>query len=566
MKRFIFLILPTLIQITGLGQSITGPTSVKGCIDTSYAYIASTEAGDTSYEWFPVDFNPTFLDANNTSSPIMHVDFFGQSSDGTLKVLVHPSMRIESLFIHVIIKLNRPFNLQGENQICKSGKSTPVRYTIDSMAGATSYHWKIPSNAHFFGSNDKDTILLTFSPTDSLKGLISVRGYNQCGESLFPDTLKITFSPFTPVNVKIIGPTSFCETSSDTVKFRVKNNYFGANQYEWYVNNDLREPNDTIFDPHGNIHDGDLIICRFYIDTVYYPCHAYSPAIDTIKLTIFPTPVAGSLTTKDTVVCQGSKVIITLSEFIKNISSWQRKQNDGEWQAVNASLSNPLIQNDLTIGKWTFRANVQSGNCDSATSKTKTINVIQGPTIDTTQTIVAKGSPYHDVNNSIFLICQGCAAADEFDTLYYYKWGYYNALKEPILYDSITNNQFCIFPKSLNANNYFLKVSLKSSSGPCDLTFNYSSTELNVIKSIINVYPNPNNGNMNLIVENEYTGTTEIIVKDILGNELQRIKVDKQSPQLNVKISLPGEKMKGIYFIQTRFGDTDINTVKTVIY
>jgi len=318
MKRLTFLILSTLTQLTGIGQSITGPTSVKGCIDTSYTYIASTEAGDTSYEWFPADFNPIFLDPNNTSSPIMHVDFIGQTGDGTLKVLVHPSMRIESLFIHVIIQLNRPSNLQGENQICKSGNTSPIRYTIDPMIGATSYIWQIPGNAHFSGSNDKDTIFLTFSPTDSTKGLISVWGHNLCGDSQFQDTLKIRFSPVTPVNVNIIGPTSFCETSSDTVKFRVKNNYFGANQYEWYVNNDLREPNDTIFDPHGNLNDGDLIICRFYIDSAYYPCHGKSPAVDTIKLSIFPTPVAGSLIADDT-VCQGSTVYITFSGYTGHI-------------------------------------------------------------------------------------------------------------------------------------------------------------------------------------------------------------------------------------------------------
>jgi hypothetical protein len=74
--------------------------------------------------------------------------------------------------------------------------------------------------------------------------------------------------------------------------------------------------------------------------------------------------------------------------------------------------------------------------------------------------------------------------------------------------------------------------------------------ELTKNNSMINVYPNPSNGQFSVTVEN--AGEVEVKVGDILGNTMNVSVVDNLNGTYSVDMSAVAD---GVYFVQVKNGD-----------
>lgn len=109
--------------------------------------------------------------------------------------------------------------LSGATALCNGSLNT---YSIAAVGGALSYSWS--NTASMLGSSTTNTISLTSGAT-ATTGVISVTGYNHCGNSP-TQTIQVTVTPNTTVNVAS-SSSSVCAGNSVTLTAS------GATTYSW---------------------------------------------------------------------------------------------------------------------------------------------------------------------------------------------------------------------------------------------------------------------------------------------------------------------------------------------
>lgn len=134
---------------------------------------------------------------------------------------------------------------------------------------------------------------------------------------------------------------------------------------------------DYIID-HTGLPAGKYYYCRY--DSVKNMIGPVNQS-NIVSFKIFPLSVGGTiLGTLDTSACLNSPITLTLEEYTGNVLYWMR-QKPGE---VYKKIPNPvdIIEDLLNVpGTWKYYVVVQSGICDSATSKEFNILVKPKPVV-----------------------------------------------------------------------------------------------------------------------------------------------------------------------------------------
>lgn len=165
------------VAIDGLTQvcDFVGSTS-----PVSYSIAAVSGAG--SYNW-TVPANVSLVSGQGTTT--IQVLFLTNFESGTISVVAEAACgnsSARSLSVSVT-KPTTPVSISGPTQVCPfiltSGTAT---YTIDPVAGATSYLWVTPANSTIISGQGSTSIDVTFSSAFS-SGNVTVRAVSSCGSS-----------------------------------------------------------------------------------------------------------------------------------------------------------------------------------------------------------------------------------------------------------------------------------------------------------------------------------------------------------------------------------------------
>jgi hypothetical protein len=153
---------------------ITGPGIA--CMDSVATYFVSVISGATSYSW-TVPAGATIVSGQNTPS----INLQWGNTGGTLSVIAGnecgnstPSI----LDVTVTVLPDDPGPILGNSIGCKNSL---VEASIDTVPGASSYFWTVPSDAVIVGGQGTSAISINWG---TLSGNVTVVAENACGQSL----------------------------------------------------------------------------------------------------------------------------------------------------------------------------------------------------------------------------------------------------------------------------------------------------------------------------------------------------------------------------------------------
>ena len=215
-------VLVTIIGVPETPGTITGPTGI--CKDSLATYSVSEVIGATSYSWMvPAD----AIITTGQNTPVISVQW-GDTS-GTVSVIAgnfcgnsNPSVLAVTMYEIPPI----PGDITGPASICKD---STLDFSIDTVTGATSYFWTVPTDALILNGQGSKNINVQWGET---AGDVTVIARNICGNSL--PGIKTVGIDSVPLAAGII-------TGKDTVcKGQVGYQYSvpeitGATTYAWSI-------------------------------------------------------------------------------------------------------------------------------------------------------------------------------------------------------------------------------------------------------------------------------------------------------------------------------------------
>jgi hypothetical protein len=167
----------TTMEIPPVPGTISGPTMV--CSNTNTDFSIGEVTGATSYLWTVL---PDGLIISGQGTKTINVDW--GSAPGTVSVLAQNSCG-SGLPVSKVIGIeslpSAAGMITGKDSVCKS--QSGYQYSVDSIAGATSYFWTVPSGSTISGSATEKEIVVDFS-ADAVTGEITVKGHNTCGDGV----------------------------------------------------------------------------------------------------------------------------------------------------------------------------------------------------------------------------------------------------------------------------------------------------------------------------------------------------------------------------------------------
>lgn len=225
------------ITTPGIPGPISGSTTV--CAFSSATYSISSMYDATSYSWI-VPSGMTIQSGQNTTSITVSVG--GTFTSGTVSVASvnncgtgQPSvLTVNSTGVNA---LSAPTRITGTTNVCTLYPTTPnvdgysnnVLYSSSTVAGATTYNWRVPSNVRIYAGQGTRNVLLQFGPNFT-SGIIEVRVGNSCGIYSSYKTLTVTKTP--PVPGAITGST--CVTTGISTTYSISP-VTGATAYQWGI-------------------------------------------------------------------------------------------------------------------------------------------------------------------------------------------------------------------------------------------------------------------------------------------------------------------------------------------
>lgn len=217
------------------GGSITSDTCVMK-LYTEVVEISDTGNGfDGSIELYISGSNGTPQVLWNNGSTSMEIEHLGP---GTYNVTVTDQAGCVATLPNPIILGGgggpcgsypaMPETIDGPLTVCKN--STEIEYSVDAVAGATSYKWTLPTGAT--GNSTTKKIVLSFGSTYK-GGTLSVKAVNECGESASSSINigVVTLKPASPGVISGIAA-GVCESTSKIYSVASVAN---ASSYIWTV-------------------------------------------------------------------------------------------------------------------------------------------------------------------------------------------------------------------------------------------------------------------------------------------------------------------------------------------
>jgi PKD repeat protein len=190
----------TVYNVPGTPGSISGSGN-NVCPGTVLTYSVTAVPGATSYLWTAAT-NTTILSGQGTNT--ITLSAASNFSSGTLSVRAVSSCG-QSAARTLGLSKNpaTPSTMTGQtSNLCGGGQFT---YSINPVAGATSYVWTAPSSCTIVTNNGNSIVLSV--PSNFTTGTLSVRAYNSCGGNSLRSA-SLTRLPATPAS--ITGSSSVC--------------------------------------------------------------------------------------------------------------------------------------------------------------------------------------------------------------------------------------------------------------------------------------------------------------------------------------------------------------------
>ena len=284
------------------------PTDIIGNADvcdgdtTIYSINSVTHA--TSYNWI-VTGGLTIESGQGSTS----VSVSNNGSGGTISVSALNSCG-ESAGNSMPVTItsgvpDAPDSITGLEGICPT---LSTYYTIDAVADAESYTWVVPNGWNIDNGQGTTELTVTIS-TFAESGFIKVVAENVCGPS---DTTYLEVTIDNTGTVYAGDDQVVCEGATQVTMFgQISGVIDGQNDWNWVYDegtmDDLSDLYSVYFFPPG-FTTGELFVAMESNNTKV-ACGGY--LIDTMKITVLPTPSAAILET-DT-VCNGESATVTIS-------------------------------------------------------------------------------------------------------------------------------------------------------------------------------------------------------------------------------------------------------------
>jgi len=186
---------------------------------TSETYTISAITGATSYIW---TLSAGITGTSTTNS--ITVTFGSTTSSGNIKVKGHNSCG-DGLERSLALTINDVSAgvITGTSSVCKG---TTQIYTVQTIAGATSYIWTLPTGVT--GSSSTNSISVIFG-TNAVSGNIKVKGHNSGGDGA-ESTFALTVNDVPSSSGSITGNISVCKSALETYSVSAIS---GATSYVW---------------------------------------------------------------------------------------------------------------------------------------------------------------------------------------------------------------------------------------------------------------------------------------------------------------------------------------------
>jgi hypothetical protein len=208
---------------TGACPSVASPSAISGpsnyCQGVSTAYSISAVDGASSYTW-------TLPNGWTGSSTSPSISIVPNSASGTISVKANNACGNSSAVVTKVLTAGGapavPTLITGPSNLCPGISAT---YSIDSVSGASSYVWTVPSG--WTGVSTTKSITVTAGANS---GNISVSAKNSCGTSK-AITLALMANGTVPSQPSSIeGDAYICINSSRTYSVPA---VAGATSYSW---------------------------------------------------------------------------------------------------------------------------------------------------------------------------------------------------------------------------------------------------------------------------------------------------------------------------------------------
>ncbi|HRG59163.1 MAG TPA: T9SS type A sorting domain-containing protein [Bacteroidia bacterium] len=200
--------------------SILGNTSI--CASSLQTYSVNPIVGATSYTW-------TLPNGWSGSSTTSSIDVTAGTNGGNITVTANNSCGSsapQTINVSINNVPSAPGPIAGLTTVCAGANET---YTVNSIAGATSYNWTLPNGWAGNSSNNSIDVVI-----GNAGGNITVTATFACGTSL-PQTLAIAVQTTPVLSGNITGNNNVCDGGTSDYNILPVN---GATNYIWSAPND----------------------------------------------------------------------------------------------------------------------------------------------------------------------------------------------------------------------------------------------------------------------------------------------------------------------------------------
>jgi hypothetical protein len=353
---------------------INGPANV--CAATATTYNVTPVAGATSYTWT----KPTGWTGTSTSASIT---LTANSTAGSVTVKANNTCGSSSSVVSKSITIGGapaiPTTINGAATVCPS---KPQVYIVDTVSGATSYEWTLPTG--WTGTSTTKSITAT---TGSAGGNITVKSKNACGTSA-AKTLVVTTGGALPAQPgAMTGPTEVCRGSVYTYSVPP---VAGATSYTWtlasgWVGSSTTNSIDITFSATSLIGSSSLVVSAVNSCGTGANRQILVNVINTLPAQ--PGTISSS---HGNSLCPGTATTQNVATMA-GVSSYQWSVGDPSYVLVQSGAA--IV--DLTIGNKTADISVAAVNvCGVGPLRTKTITVqsVPVPTISGVPSQMCVGS------------------------------------------------------------------------------------------------------------------------------------------------------------------------------
>lgn len=469
-----------------------------------------------------LDFNTTTINNNDTVTVVIT----------STESCASPTTDTASLVMTVNPLLSLGISISSDDTTICQG--TTVTFTASPTNGGTSpmYQWSV-NGANIATGNP--FVSSTLNNGDQVRVIMTSSEECTTSPSILSTPITMIVSPTTPPAVSIAVSPNDTVCSADPVTFTATPSNAGTNPaYQWKLNGVNVGTNSPTYSP-VSIASNDVIVVEITSSEV---CASTPNATsNAITMEVTPsTPAAVSITADNDSVCGGTSITFTATPVNGGLTpNYQWKVNGSNVGANSSTFTATLVSNDVVTVEMT-----SSEVCaDPATAVSNQIQPFLYP------------APLKPVITKTGLQMNSSVAATK------YQW-YLNG--------NILPNDTLPSIAPVISGSYTIEITdangCKITSDPFNFVYNIGLNEY-ALNSDIRVFPNPNNGITNLLIDSEFNGEVSIMVTDVLGNVIHEQILNKDTQKLEYSINIT-EAANGMYFVQVLFDKTPVQIEKFI--